>query len=100
MAKEWILNSAMNRFQFNFKRKVGAVSAAIRKCSPKNIKEWEDYYYKNVRSKEYIEELGKKLYVKITDPESFLLFALLSSTFPLVVSPSNPDFGSFKDIFG
>jgi hypothetical protein len=23
MAKEWILNSAMNRFQFNFKRNVG-----------------------------------------------------------------------------
>jgi len=67
MAKEWILNSAMNRFQFNFKRNVGAVSAAIRKCSPKNMKEWEDYYYKNVRSKEYIEELGKKLYVKITE---------------------------------
>lgn len=67
MAKEWILNSVMNRFQFNFKRNVGAVSAAIRKCFPKNNKEWEDYYYKNVRSKEYIEELGKKLYVKITE---------------------------------
>lgn len=67
MAKEWILNSAMNRFQFNFKRNVGAVSAEIRKCSPKNIKEWESYYYENVRSKEHVEELGKKLYIKITE---------------------------------
>lgn len=24
MAKEWILNSAMNRYQLNFKRNVGA----------------------------------------------------------------------------
>ncbi len=37
MAKEWILNSAMNRFQLNFKRNVGAVSEEIRKCSPKEI---------------------------------------------------------------
>ncbi len=34
MAKEWILNSAMNGFQLNFKRHVGAVSEAIRKCAP------------------------------------------------------------------
>ncbi|MDR3049374.1 MAG: MjaI family restriction endonuclease [Elusimicrobiota bacterium] len=37
MAKEWILNSAMNRFQLNFKRNVGATSESIRKCSQKNI---------------------------------------------------------------
>ncbi len=67
MAKEWILNSAMNRFQLNFKRNVGAVSEEIRKCSPKNIEEWENYYFKNVRSKGHIEELGRKLYVKITE---------------------------------
>ncbi len=29
MAKEWILNSAMNRFQLNFKRNVGATSESI-----------------------------------------------------------------------
>jgi len=67
MAKEWILNSAMNRFQLNFKRNVGAVSEEIRKCSPKNIGEWEEYYFSSVRSKEHIEELGRKLYVKITE---------------------------------
>ena len=67
MAKEWILNSAMNRYQLNFKRNVGATSESIRKCAPKTLKEWQDYYYANVRSEAHIEELGKKLYVKITE---------------------------------
>ncbi|MCL4558594.1 MAG: MjaI family restriction endonuclease [Deltaproteobacteria bacterium] len=67
MAKEWILNSAMNRFQFNFKRNVGAVSEEIRKCEPKTIDDWRAYYFKNVRPEEHIVELGKKLYVKITE---------------------------------
>lgn len=67
MAKEWILNSATNRFQLNFKRNVGPVSEEIRKCAPKTIKEWQDYYFKNVRSKEHLINLGKKLYIKITE---------------------------------
>jgi hypothetical protein len=67
MAKEWILNSVMNRFQLNFKRNVGATSESIRKCSPKTVDDWRTYYFQNVRSKEQIEELGKKLYIKITE---------------------------------
>lgn len=67
MPKEWILNSATNRFQLNFKRNVGAVSEAIRKCAPKSLEEWRDYYFKNIRTKEQIEELGRKLYIKITE---------------------------------
>jgi hypothetical protein len=67
MAKEWILNSAMNRFQLNFKRNVGPTSESIRKCAPRTLEEWREYYFKNVRSKEHIEKLGKKLYVKITE---------------------------------
>lgn len=67
MAKEWILNSATNRFQLNFKRNVGATSESIRKCEPKSLKEWQDYYFENVRSQEHIIELGKKLYMKITE---------------------------------
>jgi len=67
MAKEWILNSATNRFQLNFKRNVGATSEAIRQCAPKSLEEWQDYYFKNIRSQEQIVELGKKLYVKITE---------------------------------
>ena len=67
MAKEWILNSATNRFQLNFKRNVGAVSEAIRKCSPKTVDEWREYYFSQVRSRNHIEELGRKLYIKITE---------------------------------
>lgn len=48
MAKEWVLNSATNRFQLNFKRNVGATSEAIRKCAPKSLQEWKEYYFKNV----------------------------------------------------
>ncbi len=67
MAKEWILNSAMNRYQLNFKRNVGATSENIRKCEPKTVEEWSEYYFLNVRSKNHIIELGKKLYIKITE---------------------------------
>lgn len=67
MAKEWILNSAMNRFQLNFKRNVGAVSDEIRKCSPKTIDDWDNYYFKNVHDKNHIESLGRRLYIKITE---------------------------------
>lgn len=67
MAKEWILNSATNRFQLNFKRNVGATSEAIRKCAPKSLEEWQKYYFENVRSEEQIVDLGKKLYVKISE---------------------------------
>jgi len=67
MAKEWILNSAMNRFQLNFKRNVGATSESIRLCAPKTIEDWRNYYFQNVRSKEHLENLGKTLYVKITE---------------------------------
>ena len=67
MAKEWILNSAMNRYQLNFKRNVGATSESIRKCAPKTLEEWQNYYYNNVRSEAHIKELGRKLYVKITE---------------------------------
>ena len=67
MAKEWILNSATNRFQLNFKRNVGAVAEEIRKCSPKTLEDWRNYYFNNVRNEEHIENLGRKLYVKITE---------------------------------
>ncbi|HQI39392.1 MAG TPA: MjaI family restriction endonuclease [Spirochaetota bacterium] len=46
MAKEWILNSVMNRFQLNFKRNVVPTSESIRKCAPKTIDEWREYYFK------------------------------------------------------
>jgi len=67
MAKEWILNSVMNRFQLNFKRNVGATSESIRKCSPKTLEEWREYYFNNVKSQTHIEDLGRKLYIKISE---------------------------------
>jgi len=67
LAKEWILNSAMNRFQLNFKRNVGPVSEEIRKCSPKEKKDWEQYYFENVRPKKHLEDSGRKLYIKIKE---------------------------------
>jgi len=67
MAKEWILNSAMNRFQLNFKRNVWPTSESIRKCSPKSVDQWREYYFTNVKPKQHIIDLGKKLYTKITE---------------------------------
>ena len=67
MAKEWILNSAMNRFQLNFKRNVGPTSESIRQCAPKTLDDWRDYYFSNVRPKKHLEDLGRKLFVKITE---------------------------------
>lgn len=65
--KEFLLNYATNRWQLNFKRNVGPTSDSIRLCAPTSIKEWEDYYYTNVRTKEHIDSLGEKLYSKIVN---------------------------------
>lgn len=67
MAKEWILNSATNRFQLNFKRNVGPTSYHIRLCQPKRVQDWECYYFKSVYPREHLISLGKKLYMKITE---------------------------------
>ena len=67
MPKEWILNMTTNRWGLNKKRSVGPVSALIRKCAPKSLREWEEFYLKNVYPKEHLIDLGKKLYVKITE---------------------------------
>lgn len=67
MPKEWILNSALNRWGLQKKRMVGAVSDEIRKCSPKTLEEWRKYYFSNVYPQEHLKEIGKKLYVKITE---------------------------------
>jgi hypothetical protein len=67
MAKEWILNQANMRWGMTRKNKVGPVSELIRKCSPKALNEWEEYYYKNAYPKTHLEQLGRKLYIKITE---------------------------------
>lgn len=35
--------------------------------SPKNLKEWEEYYFKNVYPEEHLENLGRTLYIKISE---------------------------------
>ena len=70
MAKEWILNQANMSWGLTKKNKVGPVSEVIRKCSPKSLKDWEEYYYNNVYPKQHLEELG----VKGIEPRLFFKF--------------------------
>lgn len=113
MSKEWILNSATNRFQLNFKRNVGAVSEEIRKCSPKTIIDWEDYYFKNVKPRKHIVDLGKKLYIKITevlssevksiteeDCISYLLNLVIKRTFDGYITERTTIYDQLQDILG
>lgn len=113
MPKEWILNSAMNRFQLNFKRNVGAVSEEIRKCAPKALGEWEKYYFQNVRPKEHIVDLGKKLYVKITevvaseveevteeDCINYIRNLVIDRTFDGYMTEKTTIYGQLQDILG
>ncbi len=78
MAKEWILNLATNRWGLNKKNSVGPVSLWIRECGPKSLEEWKSFYYTKLSDflkrkkipltpQEYIEDLGRKLYMKITE---------------------------------
>lgn len=55
------------RWQFNRPRNVGKVSEEIRKCAPKSLQDWEGYYYQKVYPKEHLEQLGQKLYMKISE---------------------------------
>ncbi|MFA5646419.1 MAG: MjaI family restriction endonuclease [Candidatus Ratteibacteria bacterium] len=113
MAKEWILNSATNRFQLNFKRNVGAVSNEIRKCAPKTLKDWEGYYFNNVKPKEHILELGKRLYVKITEVISseveaiteedcidYIFDLVIKRTFDGYMTERSTIYGQLQEILG
>ena len=113
MAKEWILNSAMNRFQLNFKRNVGPTSESIRKCSPKSLDEWREYYFANVKTKEHIEDLGRKLYVKITeviasevedvteqDCIDYMLQLVIDRTFDGYMTETQTVYGQLQKILG
>lgn len=78
MAKEWVLNMATNRWGLNKKESVGPTSKWIRECDPKTDKNWEEFYYNKLAEflknkgiplspQEYINDLGRKLYTKITE---------------------------------
>ena len=55
MAKEWILNVATNRWQFNRPKYVGRVSEEIRKCQPRRLEDWKKFYMENVEPSKYAE---------------------------------------------
>ena len=74
--REALLNYGMNRWALNKDHSVGSTSELIRSCSPSTFEEWENYYFTNAKQKkknglkitrEYIEDLGKRLYVKLTE---------------------------------
>ena len=69
--KEFILNYTMNRWKLNQKSNVGPTSDSVRLCNPKTCEEWQNYYFRNVRSSNHLDDLGRKLYdhVKNTLPE-------------------------------
>lgn len=55
------------RWGLTRKNKVGPVSELIRKCAPKTKEEWELFYYQNVFPKDHLEQLGRTLYIKISE---------------------------------
>lgn len=74
--KEKVLNYATQTYQLSRPNKVGAVMALIRECQPKTIEEWENWYFVNATTdgkspikitKQSLEELGERLYVKIKE---------------------------------
>lgn len=73
--KEKVLNFACQNYQLSRPNKVGAVMALIRECQPKTFEEWEKWYFdnaytsgtkKNKITHEVLNELGNRLYEKIT----------------------------------
>jgi hypothetical protein len=76
--KEWALNIAFNRWQFNRPRYVGELSEMIRECAPKTLQEWEQYYLSQTQlpgikqmlggtMEKHLEEVGRRLYAKISE---------------------------------
>lgn len=74
--KEKVLNYACQTYQLSRPNKVGTVMALIRECQPKTIEQWERWYFENAITdgkipskitKESLEELGERLYVKIKE---------------------------------
>lgn len=74
--RETLLNYGMNRWGLNKAHSVGPTSELIRTCAPKTFEQWEEFYFsKAVQkkrdglriTKEYIAELGRKLYIKLSE---------------------------------
>jgi hypothetical protein len=62
---EALKNLVVNRFHLNFKNNVGATSAAIREAHPRSRQEWEEYYYRHIRTRPQLRALGHEMYKRI-----------------------------------
>lgn len=113
MPSEWILNQANMRWGFTRKNKVGPVSELIRKCCPKSLQEWENYYYTNVFPKRHLEDLGRRLYIKISevclaeienideyDCINFIINLVIGRTFDGYQSEIQTIYGQLEEILG
>lgn len=74
--RETLLNYGLNRWGLNKAHSVGPTSELIRSCAPATFEEWEHFYFNTARQKkkngakitrEYIRDLGQKLYVKLSE---------------------------------
>lgn len=74
--RETLLNYGMNRWGLNKAYSVGPTSKLVRTCAPKTFEEWEEFYFANAVqkkrgglkvTKEYISELGRKLFIKLSE---------------------------------
>jgi len=74
--KEKVLNYACQTYQLSRPNKVGTVMALIRECQPKTIEQWEQWYFEKANTdgkiptkitKDSLDELGERLYVKIKE---------------------------------
>lgn len=88
--KEKVLNYASNAYQLTRTNKVDAVMALIKECQPTALDEWEQFYFEKAYTKnkdkikitkDTLNELGERLYAKITEvviPEWTAAFADLT----------------------
>lgn len=74
--KEKVLNYATQTYHLSRPNKVGTVMALIRECQPKTFEEWQKWYFEHAYTdgknpskitKESLEELGERLFVKIKE---------------------------------
>ena len=75
--KEKVLNYTSNAYQLTRPNKVGPVMELIRQCQPKTFEEWKNFYFEKAYTKskkngikvtkEILDELGVRLYEKITE---------------------------------
>lgn len=62
MKQEKILNNYYNRLKLNHPDKIGYVMDMIRELKPESQEAFEKWYYKNVRSERYVENLSARLF--------------------------------------